>query len=233
MQKVEEIVKYLEKKGWIIQEDTSTKTLITYLCCKGNVTSMEMSFIDKADHTLKKGSETALDAIKVKSIKEIKNIVISRKEDMINDLVSLSKIFRVDIIYAESKEDDVLRDTLLLKNFKPVMKNFSEEKYLRYFTNHKLLGACRSDLNDKFEKLQKYQGMFREASSDRAEDADKQYRDIISKNIYTLEDLYFIYTYLSIVKDYYEVQNKDYGNIYEDEYKEIISLLDFIQRYID
>jgi len=90
MRRLESILNYLHNKGWDIKE-ADTKTLTAYVCKKIN-TTMEIAFVDKNDHTIKRKDETTvIDAIKIKSVKVDKNVSIPRKDDMLNELIYFSK----------------------------------------------------------------------------------------------------------------------------------------------
>lgn len=229
MQRLENILNFLRLKGWQIA-DADTKTLTAYVCRKVN-TTMEIAFVDNMDHTIKRKDENArIDAIKIKSVKVERNTSIPRKEDMLNDLLSLTKQ-RVDIIYSIAEEKEEYINLLRVRGFELVMKNINEIKHLKYYCPSKSFGTYKPNLKDQ-QQLESFKGILGSTGSVYGEEIDKKYADILSNEIFNDKDIDFICMYLTIVKEYYDIENKDYGGIYDDEINALNQLLSYYQNFI-
>lgn len=223
MYRLESMLTFLRSKGWLITESES-KTLVAYNCTKVN-TTMEIAFVDSMAHTLKRKDENGkIAAVKIKDVKVDKKTTMPRKEDMIRDLMALTKQ-RIDIIYAVSDESPEFKMYLKTLGFEVIMKDINEEKFLKLYCQSKSFGAFKPESKPETLMLNNFKGMFTQAGSCNGEEIDKKYESIICQAIFSDKDLEFICMYLEIVKAYYEVENEDYGGIYENEIAEAEKLL--------
>jgi len=223
MRRLESILNYLHNKGWDIKE-ADTKTLTAYVCKKIN-TTMEIAFVDKNDHTIKRKDETTvIDAIKIKSVKVDKNVSIPRKDDMLNELIYFSKQ-RIDIIYCITDENTKYMDDLKMRGFEIIMKGLNDVKYLKLYCQSKLLGAYKSTAAEIVE-LTKFANLYSDAGISEYDDVDRKYKIIIAQSIYSVKDIDYICMYLTIAKDYYETENNDYGGIYDIEVETLRRLIE-------
>lgn len=230
MVRLNDFLLFLRNKGWQIIE-SDIKTLTAYTGTKVN-TTMEIAFVDNEDHTIKRKDENAkISAIKIKSVKVEKRASIPRKEDMLKDLMALTK-HRVDVIYAVADEDESFSDYLKSIGFETIMKDINAEKHLKYYCQSKTFSSFKSE-NKSRMLLGKFKGSFSQAGSDSGDEMDKKYESIISQAIYSDRDLEFICMYLNVIKEYFEVENEDYGGIYESELEDINELLQIFGAYLE
>lgn len=230
MKRLESMLQTLRNKGWIITE-TSAKTLVEYHCEKVN-TAMDIVFVDNKEHAVKKNSDAIVSAIKVKDVKEIKKSAISRKEDMIQDLLTLTSN-RIDIIINGSVDkSEEFNNFLKSVGFIMLMKDINEPKHMKCYTRTKTFPTARIDAKTK-EQLISYKKSFERYNSDSALYIDGLYDNIIQESVLSDKDIEFLVMYLSIIKNLLEIENEDYGNIYDDEVEVISKLVDMLSKYIE
>lgn len=233
MQRLEDIKQTLRDKGWVIRESTENKNIHEYICQKVS-TLMIIQLLDNKNNVIPINEEnTIISAISIKDTDEnIENkpvkAVMSRKIDMLSDLISLTKM-RIDIIY-EAAIDLTTEADLTKFGFKKMLADVSNIGYYRYYHQGKTFPAIKK--TEAVEPLKEFKDTLADAGSTHT-DIDKIFAKAVSEQVYSVVDLDFLHMYVSVAKKYYETENEDYDGIYNAQIEKLSNLQNILEIYIN
>lgn len=192
----------LNSLGWQIINDGNN----TYKGCKG-ITMFIFSINEYKN------------LIVINEVIEVKKAaLLTRKLEMLQDLIDTVDKYRMSIRLSLNSQPtaDELNFIKALK-FIICMKNINEIDYLIYFPTGKRLKVIELK-RDMKELLGKYNKTFTDSGNCiYSQEIDSKFSKILDESYVSDEDIFFLYNYMVIVKQYYENENEEYQGAYNEE----------------
>lgn len=224
-----EIKNYLKSKAWVIDELRKGNNI--YYCGNKGHTKVTFRFLDKDFNTIN-DMEGFVNAVEIGGITEAKGTIISREEEIINDLLCMSDKFRTGILIPGVEQVN-LNKYIKKDNFIICMKDIDTKRGYMHYDKSKEYGCLNRKWNLKeWGNLSNFVNSFYEAGNlDDGREVDEIYAEIIKKSIFSGKDLLFINNYLDCVRKHYENENEEYGDIHSEEMGVIDNILKMLKRF--